>query len=157
MRRNLIFLFVPALLVMSLFLMQSGRAQGKMSMTDCQSECSQCQSECEKAKAYCQRLGGKAASAERIGLFTDCIKMCETSKGFLKRNSQFHPKVCLGERVDRGQLLGDPRGLPQSEQHHAEAQLHVCGGRSHGGQRHRRVIDRRGHVQVVADPDGVKA
>jgi hypothetical protein len=95
MKRIILACFVLSLFFFNNFVVSAlAKDEGGMSMSGCEERCANCQTMCEKTSEYVKKLGGKAASPERIKLLADCISICKTSHDFLSRGSQFHPDVC---------------------------------------------------------------
>ena len=63
-------------------------------MQNCLDACTDCFETCERTLAYCLSKGGDHARPEHIALLIDCARICETSAGFLARDSPLHGAVC---------------------------------------------------------------
>lgn len=63
-------------------------------MQQCIDECLSCYSVCLRTVQHCLELGGKHAEAAHIRTLNDCAEICQTSAGFMLRESPLHGKVC---------------------------------------------------------------
>ena len=63
-------------------------------MRDCIAACSQCGPICAATTEHCLRMGGEHAAADHIRTLTDCAQACDTSRDFMLRGSELHPRLC---------------------------------------------------------------
>lgn len=63
-------------------------------MQDCIDACNDCRDSCTSSVSHCLKLGGKHADPSHIGLLLDCADVCNTSAGFMLRQSSYHRSVC---------------------------------------------------------------
>ena len=63
-------------------------------MEDCIANCLECQQTCLETIQYCLVQGGAHAEASHIRLLMDCAAICETSAGFMIRQSELHMRTC---------------------------------------------------------------
>ena len=63
-------------------------------MEDCIANCLECQQTCLETIQYCLVQGGTHAEASHIRLLMDCAAICETSAGFMIRQSELHMRTC---------------------------------------------------------------
>lgn len=63
-------------------------------MQDCINSCESCSDICKQTLQYCLETGGAHAEEEHIKLLEDCIRICDTSADFMKRESTNHGLTC---------------------------------------------------------------
>lgn len=63
-------------------------------MQRCIDECLKCYSACTATSSHCQDMAGKHAAREHQTALLDCATLCQTSAGFMLRNSSLHARVC---------------------------------------------------------------
>ena len=63
-------------------------------LATCIAACSDCHDVCAATVQHCLTMGGEHASAEHIRTLLDCAQACETSRDFMLRASDLHPKTC---------------------------------------------------------------
>ena len=57
-------------------------------------ELRQAQESCLHCVQHCLRVGGVHAEARHIRTLLDCAELCQTTAGFMMRESEFHPRMC---------------------------------------------------------------
>lgn len=60
----------------------------------CIAQCQQCQRICLETITYGQELGGAHAESSQLRLLLDCAEICQTTAGFMLRNSDLQATVC---------------------------------------------------------------
>jgi hypothetical protein len=63
-------------------------------MQQCIQNCASCRAACLKTLAYCRKKGGKHAERDHLRILQDCAEICQTSEGYMRRGSEFHPRTC---------------------------------------------------------------
>ena len=63
-------------------------------MERCIQNCLACYRICLETINYCLEKGGRHAEPGHIRLLLDCAEVCQTSAGFLIRQSDLHSNVC---------------------------------------------------------------
>jgi hypothetical protein len=63
-------------------------------MQQCIQNCTSCRAACLKTLAYCRKKGGKHAERNHLRILQDSAEICQTSEGFMRRGSEFHPRTC---------------------------------------------------------------
>ena len=53
-----------------------------------------CHSICVETVVYCLGMGGDHAAPSHIKLLLDCADICQTSAGFMARDSAHHAMIC---------------------------------------------------------------
>lgn len=66
----------------------------EMMMEECIANCLECHQTCLETIQYCLEKGGTHAEAAHIRLLMDCAAICETSAGFMIRQSELHMRTC---------------------------------------------------------------
>ena len=63
-------------------------------LAECIAACSDCHDVCEATVQHCLSMGGEHAESAHIRTLLDCAQACETSRDFMLRGSDLHPKTC---------------------------------------------------------------
>lgn len=69
-------------------------AMANQAMQDCIDACTTCAQVCLETVDYCLGKGGDHAAQAHIRDLLDCVDICQTSAGFLTRQSEHHASTC---------------------------------------------------------------
>ncbi len=66
----------------------------KKNFQECIDNCLNCHAVCLEMIPHCLDKGGRHAESKHVGLLLDCAAICQTSAGFMLRNSAFFADAC---------------------------------------------------------------